>query len=134
MRVRKIIVPSAPGGLPDIQARLVGNELAKQIGQQVIVDNRAGGSFIIGFELMAKATPLRSGDVLAGVAAGSAEEAVAARMCLADQPLSLFLAEPLIPYEIDEVTRLIVDSHDVAAFAPFAVPELSGCTRFELSR
>jgi len=71
-------------------------------------------------QLMAKATPLRSGDVLAGVAAGSAEEAVAARMLLADQPLARFLAEPLIPYEADEVTRLICDSHDATAFAPIA--------------
>jgi ethanolamine ammonia-lyase large subunit len=71
-------------------------------------------------QLMAKATPLRSGDVLAGVAAGSAEEAVAARMLLADQPLARFLAEPLIPYEADEVTRLICDGHDTAAFAPIA--------------
>ena len=71
-------------------------------------------------DLMAKATPLRSGDLLAGVAAGSAEEAVAARMLLADQPLRRFLAEPLVPYETDEVTRLICDRHDAAAFAPVA--------------
>ena len=71
-------------------------------------------------ELMAKATPLRSGDMLAGIAAASAEESVAARLCLADLPLAAFLAEPLIPYETDEVTRLIVDSHDAAAFAPVA--------------
>ena len=71
-------------------------------------------------DLMAKATPPRSGDVLAGVAAGSAEQAVAARMLLADQPLSRFLAEPLVPYETDEVTRLICDGHDDAAFAPIA--------------
>jgi ethanolamine ammonia-lyase large subunit len=71
-------------------------------------------------QLMAKATPLRSGDVLAGLAASSAEEAVAARMLLADQPLARFLAEPLVPYEADEVTRLICDSHDGAAFAPIA--------------
>jgi tripartite-type tricarboxylate transporter receptor subunit TctC len=56
-RPLRIILPSAPGGLPDIQARLMANELQKQLGQQVIVDNRPGGSFIIGFELMAKATP-----------------------------------------------------------------------------
>jgi tripartite-type tricarboxylate transporter receptor subunit TctC len=56
-RPLRIIVPSAPGGLPDIQARLMANELGRQLGQQIIVDNRAGGSFIIGFELMAKATP-----------------------------------------------------------------------------
>jgi len=68
-------------------------------------------------ELMAKATPLRSGDELAGLAAASAEERVAAQLCLADVPLRLFLDEPLIPYEEDEVTRLIVDTHDPAAFA-----------------
>lgn len=69
-------------------------------------------------DLMAKATPLRSGDQLAGIAATSAEENVAARMALADQPLKLFLAEPVVPYEADEVTRLIIDRHDAAAFAP----------------
>jgi ethanolamine ammonia-lyase large subunit len=69
-------------------------------------------------DLMAKATPARSGDVLAGVAAGSAEERVLAQMALADLPLSTFLNEALIPYEDDAVTRLIIDSHDAAAFAP----------------
>jgi ethanolamine ammonia-lyase large subunit len=68
-------------------------------------------------DLLAKASPRRSGDVLAGVAAHSAVERVAARMCLAELPLATFLAEPLIPYETDEVTRLIVDRHDAAAFA-----------------
>jgi ethanolamine ammonia-lyase large subunit len=71
-------------------------------------------------DLMAKASPRRSGDVLAGVAASCAEEAVAARMALADTPLATFLAEPLVPYETDEVTRLICDTHDAAAFAPVA--------------
>ncbi len=71
-------------------------------------------------QLMAKATPLRSGDVLAGVAASSAEESVAARMCLADVPLRQFLTEALIPYEADDVTRLIMDSHDATAFRPVA--------------
>ncbi|TPW28502.1 ethanolamine ammonia-lyase subunit EutB [Martelella alba] len=70
--------------------------------------------------LMAKATPLRSGDRLAGVAADSAEESVAARMALAELPLSTFLTEALIPYEDDEVTRLIIDSHDQRAFAEIA--------------
>jgi ethanolamine ammonia-lyase large subunit len=70
--------------------------------------------------LMAKATPLRSGDQLAGLAADSAVERMAARLCLADLPLSRFLEEALIPYEDDEVTRLIVDGHDRAAFAPVA--------------
>lgn len=71
-------------------------------------------------ELMAKASPLRSGDVLAGVAAQSQEERVRARMALAEVPLRRFLAEPLIPYETDEVTRLICDSHDEVAFGPIA--------------
>ncbi|MBI3144987.1 MAG: ethanolamine ammonia-lyase subunit EutB [Pseudogulbenkiania sp.] len=70
--------------------------------------------------VMAKATPERSGDRLAGLAAESAEERVAARMLLAELPLKTFLTEALIPYEADEVTRLIVDSHDAAAFAPVA--------------
>ena len=69
-------------------------------------------------ELLARATPARSGDYLAGVAAGSAEERVAAQMALADLPLTTFLNEAVVPYETDEVTRLIVDTHDAAAFAP----------------
>jgi len=68
--------------------------------------------------LLARASPLRSGDALAGVAAQSAEERMAARMALADLPLSAFLAEAVVPYEEDDVTRLILDSHDKAAFAP----------------
>ncbi|PWB90290.1 ethanolamine ammonia lyase large subunit [Methylocystis sp. MitZ-2018] len=70
--------------------------------------------------LMAKATPLRSGDCLAGIAATSAAERVAAQMSLADLPLSVFLNEALVPYEEDEVTRLILDGHDRNAFAPIA--------------
>ena len=69
-------------------------------------------------ELLAKATPLRSGDVLAGVAAQSAEERVAAQCALADVALTRFLEEQVIPYESDEITQLIVDTHDAAAFAP----------------
>ena len=69
---------------------------------------------------MAKATPRRSGDELAGVGAATAEERVAAQLCLAEVPLRRFLEEPLIPYEEDEVTRLILDTHDAAAFAPVA--------------
>ena len=68
-------------------------------------------------DLLAKATPPRSGDRLAGIAAESAEQMVAARMALADVPLRQFLNEAVIPYEEDEVTRLIVDSHDAVAFA-----------------
>ncbi|HJZ42543.1 MAG TPA: ethanolamine ammonia-lyase subunit EutB [Hyphomicrobiaceae bacterium] len=71
-------------------------------------------------ELMAKATPPRSGDRLAGIAAETAEENVAAKMALADLPLKRILAEPLIPYEADEVTRLILDTHDAKAFQPVA--------------
>jgi len=70
--------------------------------------------------LLARATPLRSGDVLAGVAAETAAERVAARSVLADVPLTAFLDEPVVPYEDDEVTRLILDTHDAAAFAPVA--------------
>ena len=69
-------------------------------------------------DLLAKATPERAGDVLAGVAASSAVERVAAQMTLAELPLRAFLEAPLIPYESDEVTRLIFDSHDPAAFEP----------------
>jgi ethanolamine ammonia-lyase large subunit len=68
--------------------------------------------------VMACASPRRSGDELAGIAAASDERRVAARLVLADLPLTAFLDEPLIPYERDEVTRLIVDSHDADAFAP----------------
>ena len=69
-------------------------------------------------ELMAKATPARSGDYLAGVAASSDAERAAAQMTLANVPLKTFLQEALIPYESDEVTRLIIDTHDAQAFAP----------------
>lgn len=68
-------------------------------------------------EVMAKATPARSGDYLAGVAAETYAERMAARMCLAEIPLKRFLEEFLIPYETDEVTRLIIDSHNQIAFA-----------------
>jgi len=67
--------------------------------------------------LLARATPFRSGDALAGVAATSAAERVAAQKALADLPLKHFLDEAVIPYEDDDVTRLIVDSHERAAFA-----------------
>jgi len=68
-------------------------------------------------ELLAKASPARSGDVLAGVAAESAEARMAAKMALADVPLRDLLNNPVIPYEQDEVTRLIIDTHDRDAFA-----------------
>lgn len=67
--------------------------------------------------LLAKASPLRSGDVLAGLAATTYKERVAAQMALADVPLKTFLTEIVIPYETDEVTRLIIDSHDATAFS-----------------
>jgi ethanolamine ammonia-lyase large subunit len=73
--------------------------------------------------LLAKATPLRTGDVLAGIAASSAEERVAAQMALAAVPLKAFLSETVIPYEADEVTRTIIDHHDPGAFA--AVSQLT---------
>ena len=68
--------------------------------------------------LMARATPLRSGDLLAGVAAHSAQERVAAQMALADLPLTHFLTEAVVPYEDDAVTRLIFDGHDARALMP----------------
>jgi len=68
-------------------------------------------------EVLAKATPARSGDFLAGVAADTYAERMAARMCLAEIPLKQFLEDLIIPYETDEVTRLIVDTHDRLAFA-----------------
>ena len=67
--------------------------------------------------LLAKASPFRTGDALAGLCAESYEERVAAQITLADVPLKVFLSELIIPYESDEVTRLIVDSHDVNAFS-----------------
>ncbi|MFD4502400.1 ethanolamine ammonia-lyase subunit EutB [Streptomyces sp. NPDC058457] len=70
--------------------------------------------------LLAAASPERSGDRLAGLAAASARERVAARWALAEVPLATFLTEPVIPYEDDDVTRLILDTHDAAAFAPVA--------------
>ncbi|MBL8482157.1 MAG: ethanolamine ammonia-lyase subunit EutB [Rhodocyclaceae bacterium] len=70
--------------------------------------------------LLARASPPRSGDFLAGVAAATMEERIAARMALADLPLARFLDEALVPYESDEVTRLIIDTHDAGAFAEIA--------------
>jgi ethanolamine ammonia-lyase large subunit len=70
--------------------------------------------------LLAKASPARSGDYLAGVAAEDDTERAAAQLTLADTPLRDFLNDALIPYEEDEVTRLIIDEHDAAAFAPIA--------------
>ena len=70
--------------------------------------------------VMARATPHRSGDALAGLAASTQAERVAAQIVLADIPLRRLLDDPVVPYEADEVTRLICDTHDAAAFAPIA--------------
>jgi ethanolamine ammonia-lyase large subunit len=95
------------------------------------------GSRTYGFSdlktLLAKASPLRSGDQLAGVAAETEEERIAARHALADLPLASFLDESVIPYESDEVTRLIIDSHDTAAFASIGHLTVGGFRDFLLS-
>jgi ethanolamine ammonia-lyase large subunit len=83
--------------------------------------------------LLAKASPLRSGDVLAGIAAQSGEERVAAQYALADLPLATFLKEATVPYETDEVTRLIIDTHDTAALAPVAHLTVGGLRDWLLS-
>ena len=84
-------------------------------------------------EVMAKATPLRSGDALAGLAADTEQERIAARWALADVPLKRFLTEALVPYEDDEVTRLIIDSHDAAAFKPISHLTVGGLRDWLLS-
>jgi ethanolamine ammonia-lyase large subunit len=71
-------------------------------------------------DLLAKASPYRSGDALAGIAAETQEQRAAAQMTLADLPLRTFLQQAVVPYEEDEVTRLIIDSHDPVAFSPIA--------------
>ncbi|MBB5187871.1 ethanolamine ammonia-lyase large subunit [Zhongshania antarctica] len=83
--------------------------------------------------LLAKASPARSGDYLAGIAAASHEERVAAQWVLADLPLRHFMNELVIPYESDEITRLIVDGHDLAAFAPVAHLTVGGFRDWLLS-
>ena len=84
-------------------------------------------------DLMAKASSLRSGDMLAGLGAESATQRVAARMALADAPLAAFLSEALVPYEDDEVTQLIVDTHDKAAFRPISHLTVGGFRDWLLS-
>ena len=84
-------------------------------------------------DLLAKATPARSGDELAGIAASGAAERVAARTALADVPLARFLTDPVVPYETDDVTRLILDGHDAAAFAPVAALTVGGLRDWLLS-
>ncbi len=82
--------------------------------------------------LLARATPLRSGDALAGIAADSAAERVAAQFALADLPLRHFLSEAVIPYESDDVTRLIMDGHDATAFSRVAHLTVGGLRDFLL--
>ncbi|WP_349743123.1 ethanolamine ammonia-lyase subunit EutB [Roseateles cavernae] len=84
-------------------------------------------------ELLAKASPERSGDQLAGIAAESARERVAARFALADLPLTRFLSEAVIPYEQDQLSRLIIDGHDAAALAPIAHLTVGGLRDWLLS-
>ena len=84
--------------------------------------------------LLAKASPPRAGDRLAGIAAETAEENVAAKLALAEVPLSAILAEPLIPYEVDEVTRLILDSYDARAFGAIAHLTVGEFREFLLSQ
>jgi ethanolamine ammonia-lyase large subunit len=83
--------------------------------------------------LLARASPKRSGDQLAGLAAATEEERVAAQFALADIPLATFLQEAIVPYETDEVTRLIIDSHDTGAFAPIAHLTVGGFRDWLLS-
>src|SRR3954471_16966181 len=83
--------------------------------------------------LLAQATPLRSGDRLAGIAAPTHEARVAAQFALADVPLPRFLDEAVVPYEADDVTRLIIDTHDAAAFAPVSHLTVGGFRDFLLS-
>jgi ethanolamine ammonia-lyase large subunit len=94
-------------------------------GQRYHFDNLAA--------LMARATPPRSGDTLAGIAAESGEARVAAQFALADLPLTSFLNQHVVPYEIDEVTRLIVDTHDRVAFAPVGHLTVGGLRDWLLS-
>ena len=84
-------------------------------------------------DLLAKASPQRSGDELAGIAAINARQRVAAQMALADVPLKRFLNEAIVPYETDEVTRLIFDTHDSAAFKPIASLTVGELRNFLLS-
>jgi ethanolamine ammonia-lyase large subunit len=84
-------------------------------------------------DLLAKSSPLRSGDQLAGLAAETGEERVAAQFALADLALTTFLRDHVVSYESDEVTRLIVDTHDRAAFTPIAHLTVGGLRDWLLS-
>ncbi len=113
-RPLRLILPSAPGGLPDIQARLMANELSKQLGQTVIVENRAGGSTLIGFEAMAKATP-------DGYSIGYATFPVATNPHM----------HAKLPYDFDRDFRAVI--HQVSALNILAVsPSLKIATVQEL--
>lgn len=83
--------------------------------------------------LLAKASPPRSGDELAGLAAATAEENVAAKMALADLPLRAFLSDTVVPYDEDDVTRAIMDAHDPDAFEPVAHLTVGGFRDWLLS-
>jgi ethanolamine ammonia-lyase large subunit len=85
-------------------------------------------------DLLAKASPPRSGDRLAGLAADSAEQTIAARMALSDVPLKQLLEEIVVPYEQDEVSRLILDTHDVSAFAAISSLTVGAFRDWLLSR
>src|ERR1700722_13829878 len=84
-------------------------------------------------DVLAKASHRRSGDELAGLAAETDAQRVAARSVLADLPLTVFLNDPVVPYETDEVTRLILDGHDAAAFAAIAHLTVGGFRDWLLS-
>src|SRR3977135_4568578 len=84
-------------------------------------------------DLLAKASPPRSGDRLAGIAADTAQQMIAARIALADVPLKQFLRETVVPYEDDEVTRLILDTHDEGAFAAISSLTVGGFRDWLLS-
>ena len=97
-----------------------GGHRVTRVGNTLAYTHTIGGSthsFADLKDLLAKASPARSGDSLAGLAARTAAERMAAKMCLAELPLTTFLTETVIPYETDEVTRLIVDRHDAVSFA-----------------
>jgi ethanolamine ammonia-lyase large subunit len=104
-------------------------------GEDVTVGRQPATSYVFDDlrDLLAKATPPRSGDRLAGIAADSAEQMIAARIALADVPLKRFLDETVVAYEDDEVTRLIVDTHDGAAFAPISSLTVGGFRDWLLS-
>src|ERR1700728_3055482 len=84
-------------------------------------------------DVLAKASHRRSGDELAGLAAATDAQRVAARSVVADLPLTAFLNDPIVPYENDEVTRLILDTHDTAAFAAISHLTVGGFRDWLLS-